>query len=351
MSLFRKAGSPFWWADIRIDGRRFRVSTKQKTEQKARQAETALINQLSSGQAQDGFGIRKKAPLLREFAQEFLAYVAASRKSEKTKSYYRNGWRMLESRDIANVRINAITPADAEVLGIQGSGSTVNNALRTLRRMLSLAEEKGKIQKVPRILLVEENQRKQLIEADVEALILAKASRTLRDAYMLIADCGIRPSDCVALSWEHVDFVQGDIFIVGGKTGRKAERYVPMSRRVREMLVRRARTAQAWVFESRRPGREGQPLRAGTIVGRFSAFKRKVGLPKAVVLYSARHTFATDLTEATGSLVKTQKALGHTSLTTTARYNHTRSADIARIMDERNAQRGHNLGHSSEMVQ
>jgi len=68
----------------------------------------------------------------------------------------------------------------------------------------------------------------------------------------------------------------------------------------------------------------------------FSEFKRRVGLPKKLVLYSARHTFATDMTEATGNLTKTQKALGHTSLSTTARYNHTRSADIAAIMDARN---------------
>ena len=32
----------------------------------------------------------------------------------------------------------------------------------------------------------------------------------------------------------------------------------------------------------------------------FAEFKCQGGLPKEVVLYSARHTFATDITEATG---------------------------------------------------
>lgn len=345
MALYKKEGSPFWWADIRFGGRRYRVSTKETTKGAARTSETALIQQLSSGERKIG----QKAPVLRDYAVSFLGYIEKTRLADETKRYYKNGWRMLGSRPIAGMRIDSITKSDVEVLGIPGSGSTVNCALRTLKRMLKLAEEKDLISKVPRIHLVEENMREALIDAQVEAVILAKAPRVLRDAYLLIADCGIRPSDAVQLGWqEDVNFVDREILIAGGKTGRKGRRIVKMSTRVYDMLIRRAQDNEAWVFPSVKHA--GEHMTAQTISSWFSGFKREQGLPKDVVLYSARHTFATDLTEATGDVTKTQKTLGHTKLNTTLRYVHSTVADTGRIMDARNAER-HYLGHSKETVQ
>jgi integrase len=345
VALYRKAGSPFWWADVRVAGRRYRLSTKQKTQGAARTAETALIQQLSSGA-----GLKQKTPILRDFAVSFLPYVAQSRRSEKTKEYYRNGWRMLEGQPISGMRLDRITTSTAEVIKIPGAGATVNCALRTLRRMLSLAGEKDIIGKVPRIHLVEENEREAVIEASVEIVILAKAPRVLRDAYLLIADCGIRPSDAVAIRWEEVDFVGRHILIAGGKTGKKGRRLVDMSSRVYEMLKERARANAEWVFPSVKAKRAGKHMTAHGLSARFAEFKRMNNLPKEVVLYSARHTFATDVTEATGDVTKTQKALGHTQLKTTMRYVHTRPANTGKIMDQRNAER-HNPGHSAYPVQ
>jgi integrase len=347
VSLYRNPRSPFWWADIRIADKRYRISTKEKGRVRAQQNEAALILQLSSGEPPEA---HKKAPILRDYARDFLDYVAKCRRADATKEYYRNGWRMMERETISGMRLDAITTATAEVLNISGSGSRINCALRTLKRMLSLAEEQGTIRKAPRIHLVEEVQREALITPDVEAIILAKAPRVLRDAYLLIADMGIRPNDAAPLRWEHVDFVRGTVLIMGGKTGRKARRRIDMSARVREMLIERAKLSDEWVFPSAKSKRSGEPMTAHSISSRFSVFKKEVGLPRDIVLYSARHTFATDLTEATGNLSKTQKALGHTSLSTTARYNHSRGADIATIMDARNLER-HTFSHTAYKVQ
>ncbi len=351
MALFRKKGSPYWWADIRVEGNRYRISTKQTSRTKAAQFETSHIHQLSSGES---MGIRKRAPILRDYAKSFLDYVTETRRSDKTKEYYRNGWRLMESQRIAGMRLDAITKATAEVLQVPHSGSNVNCALRTLRRMFSLAVEKNLIAKAPRIPLVEEVERDRLVGADEELIVLAKAPQVLHDVYLMVADLGPRPDDAVRVSWPDVDFVVGDAFIVGGKTGKKAARRIPMSDRVRAMLLRRAKENEKrdskWVFPSLKPKRAGKHMTAHGVSSRFSEFKREAGFPKSLVLYSARHTFATDLTEATGNLRKTQKALGHTALSTTARYDHTRSADIATIMNVRNSER-HNSGHSTETVQ
>jgi integrase len=347
--LIRKKGSSFWWLDLPagVYGKRRRESTKETSKTKALQYEAALIHKLSTGQST---GIRNRAPILRDYAKDFLAYVAATRRSDKTKEYYRNGWRLMESQNIAGMRLSAITTATAEVLQVPHSGSNVNCALRTLRRMLSLAVEKNLIAKAPKIPLVEEVQRDRLIGYDEEQIILAKAPRVLRDAYLLIADLGVRPDDAARLRSEHVDFATGLVFVTGGKTGKKAQRHIPMSDRVRAMLVERLGQDSEWVFPSVKSRRQGTHMRAHAISSRFSEFKKAVGFPDNLVLYSARHTFATDITEATGNLSKTQHALGHTSISTTARYNHTRSADVATIINVRNSTR-HTFGHSTETVQ
>lgn len=349
MSVKTKKGSRYFWYDFYVAGKRHRGSTEQTTIQKARQVESSLLQEAKAGRLTT---IHNKPPYLCDYAKTFLGYIEKTRLSDKTKEYYRNGWRLLESEDISGMRIDAIRRSTTQVLSIPGSGSNVNCALRTLRRMLSLAVENDLIPKRPRITLVEEVERDRLVEDVEESIILTKAPKTLRDAYLLVADLGIRPDDAASIQWPNVDFTRNDIFITGGKTGKKAERYIPMTTRVREMMLERAKLTAGsnWAFPSRKGKRAGKSITAHSISSRFSAFKKKQGLPEDLVLYSARHTFATDLTEATGNLTKTQKALGHTALSTTARYNHSRSAEIAAIMNERNSNR-HTFGHSSMTVQ
>lgn len=74
------------------------------------------------------------------------------------------------------------------------------------------------------------------------------------------------------------------------------------------------------------------------------------------VLYSARHTFATDLLDRTGNLALVQKMLGHESITTTQRYLHPELKDVAQLINERNRKNAndnlrHSLGHSRDQIQ
>lgn len=339
VALFKKEGSPFWWADVRVDGRRVRVSTKQKVKGAARTFEAALIQQLSTGQ-----GIRGKAPVLRVFAEEFLRYVEKCRLEEPTKKYYRGGWRLMKDQDIAGKRIDAISTSDAAVLQISGSGSNVNMALRTLKRMLSVAEEMKLISRSPKIRLAKENQRERLVTSEEEKMILANAGPTLRDVFLLIFDTGMRPGEACGLRWENVDFIRGVILIVRGKS-KQARRHLPMSSRVFSMLKERAKISSEFLFPTR-----GGHIKPTSVAGSFLALRRSLGISEDVVLYCARHTFATDFMDQTGDLSKTQKTLGHNKITTTTRYLHPAVADLGSIMDARNEKR-HNLGHSTDTIQ
>lgn len=337
-----KKGSPYFWYDFHFQGKRYRGSTKQTTRGAARQVETALLLKLSSGGS-----ICQKSPDLCEFAPRFLEHVEKSRLDDDTKTYYKNGWRILKDQDIARMRIDGITTSSGSTIKANGGGSNINCALRTLRRMLCLAEEWGVLNKRPRIALVEEVERARVIRPNEEILFLAKANATMRDVFILMIDMGMRPVEVASLDWGGVDFVSGSTFIKKGKTP-KSRRKLWMTDRVRTMLIARASNGSDWVFPSKRF--KGQHIKAKSISVMGSKIKRDLGFPDDLVLYCARHTFATDYTEATGNLSKTQKALGHAAIKTTGRYVHDTNSKMGEVMDARNEER-HNLSHSEYAVQ
>lgn len=57
-----------------------------------------------------------------------------------------------------------------------------------------------------------------------------------------------------------------------------------------------------------------------------------------MVLYSARHTFATQALAATGNLAAVMRAMGHSSAQTAMIYQHPGIEAIRKAVDERNLQ-------------
>ena len=75
--------------------------------------------------------------------------------------------------------------------------------------------------------------------------------------------------------------------------------------------------------------------------------REKQALPKDLVLYSARHMFATDMLDRTGNLALVQKMLGHESILTTRCYLHAELEDVAELVNQRNTDNAHeNLRHN-----
>jgi hypothetical protein len=50
-----------------------------------------------------------KPPALGGFAERFLDWVSNSRLEEKTRKFYRNGWRLLKATSVAALRVDQIT--------------------------------------------------------------------------------------------------------------------------------------------------------------------------------------------------------------------------------------------------
>ena len=64
--------------------------------------------------------------------------------------------------------------------------------------------------------------------------------------------------------------------------------------------------------------------------------KRLAGIPESVVLYCARHRFATDALQATGNIIAVMDAMGHERVDTLRIYSHPELTQIRDAMNKRN---------------
>ncbi len=352
MDIYKRKNSKFWLADFTVDGQRFRKSTGVTTKTKAMEVAAGLLRQAQTGTAPARKG---PMPVLSVFVEEqFLPYIQASQLDSNTKRYYETGWRLLSATRIAGWRLDRITTVEAELFQFPGTGSTANCALRTVRRILSLACEWKVLQTAPRIKLRKEKERTAVFTAERERAFLDAAPQPLKDVFLIVQDSGMRPDEVIRMRWDNVLWDKNLIFVPDGKTD-KAKRHVPLSDRVRSLLrVRAQGSTNEWIFPSKRT-KKGH-ISYFPVAKLFAETRRKAGLPGDLVLYSARHSFATDMLDKTGNIVLVGRMLGHQSVTTTQRYLHPELKDIAELVNQRNSDNAkqnlrHSLRHSEGVIQ
>ena len=176
MSLYR-IGS-VWHYSFYWGGRRYRGSTKQMHRTKAERVQAEAMAKVRE---RPNVRLTGRTPLLRELAVRFLVWVGAADLEPKTKAYYRNGWRLLSQTRIATFRLSDIGEEQITALHFSGSIANVNNARRTLRRMLGKAHTWGLSGIAPKIRLHKENRRTLLIDSERERQLLSFAHQPLRD--------------------------------------------------------------------------------------------------------------------------------------------------------------------------
>src|SRR5215469_6484729 len=255
--------------------------------------------------------------VLSEFAERFDTWVEDGRLEEKTKKFYRNGWRLLKATPVAGLRVDQITGDFAEQLKFPGSAANANCALRTLRRMLHKAEEWKVIGHAPKIKMVKEHGRHLRLDDEAERKLTMgglacnwrpRTRDLFRDIVILMRDTGMRNErELFRMRIENLDWQNRVIFVPDSKTV-EGRRLVPMSGRVFEILRTRCDARQeGWVFPSKRSA--SGHLRS--ICNLFRKARNKAGLPKELVLYCARHDYGTRVLMRTGSLAAVMKTMGH----------------------------------------
>jgi len=324
VKLFRKPKSKFYWYDFTVRGHRYRGSTQETKSVRAVKA--ACLKLASVMESTDP--LSSKPTALCEFAERFLAWVDDGRLEEKTRKFYRNGWRLLKTTAISEMRIDQVTGDCAEQLQFPGSAANANCALRTLRRMLHKAEEWKMIPRPPKIKMMKEHGRRIRLDDEAERKLIAGAAgrkwrqRTrelFRDIVVLMRDTGMRNQrELYRMRIENLDWENRVIFVPDSKTS-EGRRLVPMSRRVFEVLrARCGRKTEGWVFPSKRSA-SGHLCSIDRL---FREARQQAGLPKELVLYCARHDYGTRVLMRTGNLAAVMRTMGHRDVKTAMHYQH-----------------------------
>jgi site-specific recombinase XerD len=165
------------------------------------------------------------------------------------------------------------------------------------------------------------------MEEVAQLLAAAKPGRErmlLETAY----GCGLRISELLGLQVTDIDASRMVVTVRHGKGAK--DRQVPLSARLLSGLRRWWCTHRhpRWLF----PGKtSARPLSEGMVQRIAGRVVKRAGLRKKATLHTLRHSYATHLLEAGVDVVTLQKLLGHSDLSTTARYLHLSTRQMQKL--------------------
>ena len=381
MAVYKQKGSTRWSYKFNWNGEPIRKSTKQTNKRVAQQMEAAHKAALAKGEV--GIRERKMVPTLAEFAdRDFISFVESRFANKpKTLEYYRTGLKRLKAfSPLGKAKLGAIPPGVITefVESLRSDGlrvSSINRVLEVLRRMLRLASEWGKTDRIPPKIqmLPGENERDRVLSSEEERRYLAAAKKVgaaieeayqralsglraqrgevpiaprdpylLRDVTTILIDCALRPEECFRLRWQNVR--DGALHVSFGKT-ENARRSVPLTARASGLLEMRGSVRRGdWVFPA--------PTRSGHIekstLKKQHAKALKLAEVEAFTLYTFRHTCLTRWSAHMDPYTLAYLA-GHSDFSTTRRYVHPQADTIRAAMERVHGEKGgHSSGHSDE---
>jgi integrase len=117
------------------------------------------------------------------------------------------------------------------------SETTIDRSLAVLRHMPRLAEEKGVIERVPRVKLYKpDNGRERILSEEEYGRLLAASPVHLRHIVLCAYETGMRAGEIQYLTWDKVDLKTGFIRLAADDTKTNKKRAIPISLVLRETL-------------------------------------------------------------------------------------------------------------------
>jgi integrase/recombinase XerD len=180
---------------------------------------------------------------------------------------------------------------------------------------------------------------------DVLSLVRLRRYRT---PLKLIYCCGLRLSECLALTIHDIAGRENKLFIRKGKGNRdrvvplptsmwlELRRYWAFHRHPLLIFPNVGRGDQDRQALAARMGKATSPIPCNSLQRLLIMARKQLNIPAATV-HSLRHSFATHLLEAGAHLHTIQKLLGHKQITTTMIYlhlTHQSTQDALRLMDQ-----------------
>jgi integrase len=321
MSIFKRPGSPNWYTEIQVGGRRVVRSTGTVTHRAAKAFERRLREELKAEAARIGTtnGRLRKAALGytvdQAFGRYWLDHASKLRWAHEVEGYAK---RIVAI--IGDIRIADLTDVDCahltESMRDAGSGLVaINRAIAVLRACHTMAGRRWgcPVQRIDWRMLKapEPKERIRWITREQAGLVLSLLPPHTALIVEFALYTGLRKREILSLRWGDVDLGNG-FFEVEVKGGSR--RQILLSDTARE-VVERCDKSGSFVFD-------GTNLRkhfeAALDAAKIENFR----------FHDLRHTNATWLRQDGASLEIIRRSLGHSSITVTQRYAHVHDKEV-----------------------
>lgn len=251
-------------------------------------------------------------------------YIADREMDGKGMEVFKHNWKALSKRfsDIPPEEIHAdyCRAYARERFALGRAQATVWTELVRLRTCLQWAFKKGLISRMPDVWVPSsgESRDRVMTEAEVWRLLDACVSPHVRLFVLLAIASGGRHTAILELTWDRVDFENGQIDLRKkvtrdpmSKRGQKGRAIVAMNNLIRAALSE----AKTGALTDHVIEWDGKPIRS--VKTAFRAAVTRAGLGDDVTPHVLRHTVATWLTESDVDMKKISRFLGHRHMTTT----------------------------------
>ncbi|OAQ21031.1 tyrosine-type recombinase/integrase [Thermosulfurimonas dismutans] len=314
MHLWRRENGIYYivWRDR--DGRQRMRSTRTRDKALARRIFNQFKRQWLAGKLVE-LDRGPKVPFGR-FVEEFLRWAESTLKPATSETYRHALKHALEvfgaSRTLDSIRSRDL---DALLVHLRQKGLSpvsVNKVFRHLKAAFSKAVEWSYLRENPvkrgNPLRVQRELPRFLSQGEILRLLRAIEDPHFRAFVRFALFSGLRRSELLALTWEHLDLKRGFVRVPLGKGTE--ERFLPISSRLREVIE-----------DLRALGVKGRlfPWSRSYVSHRFQRYARKAGL-SGVRLHDLRHTFASHLVMAGVDIRTVQKLMGHADIKATMVY-------------------------------
>ena len=162
-------------------------------------------------------------------------------------------------------------------------------------------------------------------EEEIERLLMATPDLRYRTSMTLTYACGLRISETVAVTIDDVKSKEGLLHVRSGKgaTERMAPLPDGMVDHLKDYWRKTYPKPVSWLFYGRSPE---HAIKQDTLRQAFNRARDLAGIASHHTFHGLRHSAATHMFEAGGSIDVIQDALGHRSADTTRNYARATSA-------------------------
>lgn len=337
MFIFKSKKSPFYQLTYEVNGNRTTISTKTTKEKEAQEFLFKFKHSLiEKPQTKIVSEIHAPIKLLSSFQKEYSEYM----RPIKSKNY-------LESITLSfkqfisfcgDIPLNEIDTRTIDRFITSTFSRTQRGAhhyYRTLKAAFSKAVEWNYIKTNPftKIKFPKLSKSFPTFISEDELLIILTNTRYqyLKDIFIVGFYTGLRLGELINMQWNWIDFFHNQITVkcdVNFQTKSKKERIIPMSEKVKSILITR------FNLVVQQPGEvvffriQKRKLHQETISKQFKEAVRKSNLNEKIHFHSLRHSFASVLAQKGVSLYVVKELLGHEDLATTQIYSHLQQQNL-----------------------